>query len=351
MCLLPTGEEVQGCSVHKIIIVKLPMTRKLSNALGMLATVLTAAWLGALSPASGQTLTADKATTSWTPAHTSDGQPDIEGIYVRAGIYGLAPQELESNGPHGAENPLDDAAYDRLPNGERKPSRAKASSAEAEYQPQGEGARAVTLAGPPPAQPWRIGLVDPPDKVLPWRPEEDKKRREFLMHTNPAAALRYVEYDARCALPGLFLNGGPFEFIQPEKEVVILSEYQHYTRTIHLDGRPHASNGIRLFMGDSIGHWEGNTLIVDTTNFNEFTSFSREIPYLSDALHTIERFTIVDENNIEYEATVDDPKLFAKAWKTAALYRKGKKGFEITEYACAEGSMTLENIFGKPPSR
>lgn len=104
-------------------------------------------------------------------------------------------------------------------------------------------------------------------------------------------------------------------------------------------------------MGDSIGHWEGNTLIVDTTNFNEFTAFTREIPYLSDALHTIERYTIADQNNIDYEVTVDDPKLFTKPWKTAGLFRRTKKGYEIMEYACAEGSLTLENIFGKPPGR
>jgi hypothetical protein len=283
---------------------------------------------------------------SWTPAHTPDGQPDMQGIYARGGIYGLAPQQLESNGPHGAENPLDDSAYSRRPDG---PLNTTGRYNPDEDQVQGNCARSVPLAGPAPSGPRRLGLVDPPDKVLPWKPEEDQKRRDFLMHTIPPASLRYIEYDARCALPGLFLNGGPFEFIQPQKEVVILSEYSHYTRTIHLDGRPHSESAIRLFMGDSIGHWEGNTLIVDTTNFNEFTAFTREIPYLSDALHTIERFTIVDENNIDYEVTIDDPKLFTKPWKTAGLYRKAQRGFEIMEFACAEGSMTLENIFGKPP--
>ena len=335
------------------------MSRKLSRAITTAAVLLTTAWLGSLIPASGQSPAAGNTaanaakaivprTSSWTPSHTPDGQPDIQGTYARAGIYGLAPQQLESNGPHGAENPLEDSAYDRLPGGQRKTRGSNAPPSE--YQPQGEGGRSVPLAGPPPAGSRRLGLVDPPDKVLPWRPEEDKKRREFLKHTSPAESLRFVEYDARCALPGLFLNGGPFEFIQPPKEVVILSEYQHYTRTIHLDGRPHVGSGIRLFMGDSIGRWEGNTLIVDTTNFNEFTGFTREIPYLSDALHTVERYTIVDQNNIDYEVTVDDPKLFTKPWKTVGLYRKGKKDYEIMEYGCAEGSVTLENIFGKPPS-
>ena len=283
------------------------------------------------------------------PAKLPDGQPNIQGIYARGGIYGLAPQELDSNGPHGAGNPLDDSAFNKQPFGEERPKKARVVD---EDPVQGEGARSVPLAGPGPTPARKLGLIDPPNKVLPWIPEEDRKRREYLMKTVPPASLRYIEYDARCALPGLFLNGGPYQFLQPDKELVILSEYAHYTRTIHLDGRKHPGPGIRLFMGDSIGHWEGNTLIVDTTNFNEYTSFTREIPYLSDALHTIERFTIVDANNIDYEVTIDDPKLFTAPWKTAGLYRKAKKGsYELMEYACAEGSLTLENIFGKPPSQ
>lgn len=327
------------------------MSRKSSSTITILTAVVTAAWLGSPIPARGQTPTAGKAagaTKAWTPPHTPDGQPDIQGVYARAGIWGLALQELESNGPHGAEDPLDDTGFNRPgPPGYKKVPNGPSPD---DIKPQGENGRLVPLAGPAPSETWRVGIVDPPDKVLPWKPEEDKKRREFLMHTNPAASLRYVEYDARCALPGLFLNGGPYEIIQPDKEVVILSEYQHYTRTIHLDGRPHPGSNIHLFMGDSIGHWEGNTLIVDTTNFNEFTGFTREIPYLSDALHTIERFTIVDANNIDYMVTIDDPKLFTKPWKTAGLYRKGKPGYEIVEYACAEGTKTLENIFGAPPT-
>lgn len=287
---------------------------------------------------------------SWVPPRTPDGQPDIQGLYARAGIWGLAPEEHEANAPHGKEDPSEDAAYGVLPAGHRKTRARPASNEPREYRPQGENGGNVPLAGPVPAGVGHMGLIDPPDKILPWKPEEDKKRRQFLLHTNPAASLRYVDYDARCALPGLFLNGGPFEFIQPPREVVILSEYQHYTRTIHLDGRPHLSSRIRLFMGDSIGHWEGNVLVVDTTNFNEFTGFTRHIPYLSDALHTIERFTVLDDNNIYYEVTIDDPKLFTKTWKTAGLYRKAKPGFQLMEYACAEGSQSLQTIFGDPPS-
>ena len=114
-----------------------------------------------------------------------------------------------------------------------------------------------------------------PIATCPWQPEEDAKRRDFLLHMNPPADLRHVELNARCALPGLFQgedNNNPYQFLQRAGEVVILYDYNHTSRVIHLDGRPHLGKDIRLFMGDSIGHWEGNTLVVDTTNFNDRTS-------------------------------------------------------------------------------
>jgi len=321
------------------------MSRKPSSTVRSLVATLAGAgsvWLLFLpSPAAGQA--AKALTPSYVAPRTPDGQPDIQGIYARVGVGGLAVEARESNGPHGAENPLDATKDNPLSVSERSDGLRNI--------PKGFNVGGVPLAGPAPAEKRRIGIVDPANKELPWKPEEEKKRREFLAKTNPAAGLRYVEFDARCALPGLFLNQGPFEFIQPEKEVVMISEYSHFTRTVHLDGRPHLNSAIRLFMGDSVGRWEGNTLIVDTTNFNQYGSFSREIPYLSDALHTTERFTIADQNNIDYEVTIDDPKLFTKPWKTAGLFRRTKKGYEIMEYACAEGSLTLENIFGKPPER
>jgi hypothetical protein len=170
------------------------------------------------------------------------------------------------------------------------------------------------------------------------------------LKTNPSASLKYVELDARCALPGLFFGGGPFQFLQSPGQVVILSEYSHFTRFIHLDGRPHLGKNVKLFMGDSLGKWEGNTLVVDTTNYNGLTAYSREIPYLTDALHTTERFTIVDANRIDYEVTIDDPGQFSKPWKVTGRYNKAQD-LELLEYACAEGSQTLRNIFGDYPTK
>ena len=272
---------------------------------------------------------------SYTPARTADGQPDMQGMYTRNGVVGL-----EAKPP---ENPID-------PGGKNKLSVSNRGDGLGPY-PGIFGQGGVALRGGQGRAQRPGGIIDPADKNLPWRPEEDTKRREFLLHMNPAMDLRHVELNARCALPGLFQGedgNNPYQFLQRSGEVVLLYDYNHTSRVIHLDGRPHLNASIRLFMGDSLGHWEGNTLVVDTTNFNDRTSYSREIPYLTDALHTTERFTIADANNIDYQVTIDDSKLFTKPWKVAGYFSRVPKGMESLEFACAEGSQTLVNMFGKP---
>ena len=277
---------------------------------------------------------------AFTPARTSDGQPDLQGMYTRNGVVGL-----EAKPP---VNPID-------PGGSNPLSVSNRGDGLGPYPKVfGEGGTALRGGQRGAGQQHRTGIVDPPDRNLPWRPEEDAKRREFLLHMNPPVDLRHVELNARCALPGLFQgedNNNPYQFLQEAGEVVILYDYNHTSRVIHLDGRPHLGSNIRLFMGDSIGRWDGNTLVVDTTNFNDRTSYSREIPYLTAALHTVERFTINDANSIDYEVTIDDPGLFTKPWKTAGYFTRVPKGTESLEFACAEGSQTLLNIFGPPPGR
>jgi hypothetical protein len=292
-------------------------------------------------PAPSNAQTASKAAEDkpYAPPRTPDGQPDMQGMYTRNGAVGLEA--------HPPENPID-------PSGKNALSVSARAGDELGPYPKifGEGGRA--LRGGKGRQQRRLGIIDPEDRNLPWRPEQDAKRRDFLIHMNPPADLRHVELNARCALPGIFQgedNNNPFQFMQRAGEVVFLYDYNHTSRVIHLDGRPHLGKDIRLFMGDSIGHWEGNTLVVDTTNFNDRTSYSREIPYLSDQLHTVERLTIEDANTVGYEVTIDDPVLFTRPWKVGGYFSKVPKGFESLEFACAEGSQTLVDMFGIPPQR
>ena len=136
------------------------------------------------------------------------------------------------------------------------------------------------------------------------------------------------------------------QVFQTSDYVVILNEMVHDSRIVPLDGRPHLPDGLRQWMGDSRGHWNGDTLVIETTNFTDRTSsFS---PTLSRALGTgetlrlMERFRLVDEQTLQYEYTVDDPVTFTRPF-TAAIPMKRSEG-QIYEYACHEGNRGLENI-------
>ncbi len=253
---------------------------------------------------------------------TADGHPDMQGTWARRGV-GLQ----EANGP---STPLGDFGS----TGQPYPTIFNTGVATAQDR--------SAIQGRP------AGVIDPPDRVLPWRPEADRARREFIPKMIPPASLAHVEKSARCVLPGP-LEGDdrhPYQIIQRPGYFVMMFEYNHVTRVIPTDGRTHVGSDIRLFMGDPVGHWEGETLVVDTTNFNDKTSLGRTVPYHSDALHTIERFTRVDPNIIDYEITIEDTKMFTRSIKIAGTFQAAAGETELMEFACAEGSQTLPNVFG-----
>jgi hypothetical protein len=317
------------------------------------AVVVTAVWLVAPVAADAQTRDANAARPAYTPPRTPDGQPRItEGIYNRRGVGGLDQGALEAK-DHRPENPLDPTEANPVSVSSRPDGLDNTDRGFLEQFSE----KLVQERGTPvtqrPAQPRErqlMGIAEP-GRILPWKPEANAARQAFLLKTNPAQGLKYVEMDARCMQPGLFFGNGPFQFLQTEGQVTILSEYQHFTRHISLDGRPHLPKNIKMFMGDSVGKWEGNTLVVDTTNYNGITAYSREIPYLTDALHTTERYTLTSANTIDYEVTIDDPNQFTKPWKVTGQYTKADDLPELLEYACWEGSITLRNILGDPPSK
>jgi hypothetical protein len=137
--------------------------------------------------------------------------------------------------------------------------------------------------------------------------------------------------------PSGYSNGN--QIVQAPGFVVIRHEMIHEARIIPLDGRAHVSPSIRGYMGDSRGRWEGDTLVVDTTNFNGRFGARRngsDIP-LSDALHVVERFTRTDPETLLYEVTVDDPKTWTGPW-TVAYPLKQDFEYGLLEYACHEGN-------------
>jgi hypothetical protein len=144
---------------------------------------------------------------------------------------------------------------------------------------------------------------------------------------------------AKCHLPGvprITYIPFPFQIVQTPKHVSMLYEYSNVTRIIYTDGTPHPPP-LELWMGDSRGRWEGDTLVVDVTQFNDMTWFDMAGNFHSDALHVVERYTPLDADHVRYEATIEDPKVFTRPWKmNLLLYRRLEQNLQILDYVCVD---------------
>jgi hypothetical protein len=163
----------------------------------------------------------------------------------------------------------------------------------------------------------------------------------------PAAVAKKIENFAnsltqdpasKCYLPGVpraTYMPFPFQILQGTHTIVMAYEFASASRTIYIDKAAPAPND--FWMGYSVGRWEGDTLVVDVTNLNEDTWFDRAGNYHSDALHVVERYTRVDRDHLNYEATIEDQKVFSRPWKIIMpLYRRTEKQARILEYKCVE---------------
>jgi hypothetical protein len=163
----------------------------------------------------------------------------------------------------------------------------------------------------------------------PWALQRKKENFEKRATADP---------EAKCYLPGvprITYTPFPFQIVQSPKELVVLYEYAHTVRNIRTDGTPHPDSHIDWWLGDSRGRWDGDTLAVDVTDFNDRTWFDRAGNFHSDALHVVERYTLTDADHIDYEVTIEDSKVFTKPWKIdILLYRRKEKGFQILDYEC-----------------
>ena len=200
-------------------------------------------------------------------------------------------------------------------------------------------------------------IVDPPDGRIPLQPWAAERRGEIMARRDE---LEFLDPRVKClpaAVPrgNLPVSYNSYQFLQMPDAIVILYEWNHLFRYIPLDGSPHAAADVRLGMGDSRGHWEGDTLVVGVTNFTENTwvvghgappedapasSFtSGHGVFHSDELHVVERFTLVDHDTIHYEATITDPLVFTRPWTISYdAFMRGKADHILYEYACHEGN-------------
>ena len=142
----------------------------------------------------------------------------------------------------------------------------------------------------------------------------------------------------RSVMLGLF----PQKIVQTPKEIVVLYEYMHTFRMIPLNAK-HPDDVLPSYMGDSVGHWQGDTLVVDVIGFNDRTWLAGTGTFHSEALHVTERYTRVDRDRIDYEVTMDDPKVFTKPWtlRSNLMLREGTR---VQEYVCAENNLDPANF-------
>jgi hypothetical protein len=195
----------------------------------------------------------------------------------------------------------------------------------------------------------RVLIVDPaPGPKIPYQPWARAKQRELLEAVFTPIKITDIEPEDRCAPMGVPRINYRFDFEidQSPGLVTVLYSWNHAYRIIPLDGRPHPPASIKLFNGDSRGRWEGNTLVVDVTNFNDQTWFDSHGTLHSDALHVVERWTVVDANTINYEAMLEDSKAFTRPWKIAYPIRRLKEAkYEQYEEGCVEGNdPTIEGM-------
>jgi hypothetical protein len=174
------------------------------------------------------------------------------------------------------------------------------------------------------------GVVEGND--IPYQPWAAEKKKDNF--ANRATA----DPESKCLLPGVprvTYMPYPFQILQTATRVVFLYEYVHAMREVYMDRSPHPAGHIDWWMGDSRGHWEGDTLVVDVIHFNDRTWFDRAGNFHSEQLHLVERYTALGPDHIRYEVTVDDPKVFTRPWTMSMpLYRRMERDAQVLEYEC-----------------
>ena len=297
-------------------------------------------------PAVGQAPTG--AAQTWTPPRTSWGEPDLQGIWTNKTIT-----PLERPSEHAGKEFLTEEEAAEL---EKQTAQTRAAR-EIDPGPGSVGAYNLVWvdAGTEVLSTRQTSLVvDPPDGRVPVRPEAEEKRDYNRAHSTDS--YEYMSVWDRCisrGVPGSMFPAGynnAYRFLQTPGYLVILHEMIHEVRVIPLDGRSHVGPNIRLWMGDSRGRWEGDTLVVETTNYHDrgwiLSSGAggriKGVP-VSEALHVVERFTRVAADTISWEVTIDDPNVYTRSW-TARMPLTSDPNYQIYEYACHEGNHAVQNI-------
>jgi hypothetical protein len=271
----------------------------------------------------------------WQPGRTPDGQPDIQGTWLNfdstpfEAPAPVRPAPVAAAAPAPGVNPASEFADHTHKVSERRTAM----------------------------------VVDPPDGRVPVLKWAEDKRDYDLAHL-PDAPEHETPW-VRCitrGYPAAFFPAGynnGYQIIQTPGYVVIAFEMIHETRIIPIDGRPKLGAAIQQWNGEPRGRWEGNTLVVESTNYNDKGSIGtsaatgrlRGIPQ-SSSMKVTERFTPIGPDTIDYRVTIDDPKVYAKPW-TVQLPLNRDDTYQIFEYSCQEGNYSMANVlsFGRKRDR
>ena len=180
---------------------------------------------------------------------------------------------------------------------------------------------------------------------IPYQPSAAAKKQQNRAKQKTADPLE------KCYMPGvpriMYLNY-PFQIFQTRDHVAITFEWSQVYRLIYTNGKP-GPKGIDFWMGDSRGHWEGDTLVVDVTDHNDQTWFDKAGNYHSDALHVTERYTLLNADTLQYEATIEDPKVFTKPWKISMPLSRRKDMTRILEFQCQAEAEEAKGLFERDP--
>lgn len=282
----------------------------------------------------------------WVPTKTPDGQPDIQGIWTNPTITPFERPVALGNKATLTEEEVKEM--------ERKAAESRVDRAPKAGDP-GSYNQAWTDAGTKVVSTRATSLVvEPANGRVPIKPAAEARRDYDLAHV--ADSYEHMSVWDRCitrGVPaGMFPAGynNAYQILQTPGYVTILYEMIHETRVIPTDNSPHLPQNIRLWNGDSRGHWEGNTLVVDITNYNDkgwiaTSAATQRVKgvHISEKLHVVERFTRTDADTLMYEVTIDDPENYERPWKVSIPLSRDPE-YRIYEYACQEGNMAVENV-------
>jgi len=303
---------------------------------------------------SAQTPAAKAKSKSWSIPRTADGKPDLQGVWTNATITPMErPRDLAGKA---TLTDAEAAAYEKANHDELVKQdgqsdgpliAAAGSSGTGGYNvlfidrgselARVDGVKRTSL------------IVDPPDGRVPPLSAEAGQRnaaemRSFInfdsVKSRPLSERCLVGFGSTAGPPMLpVLYNNNYQIVQTPDYVVILVEMIHDARIVRINGT-HAPASVRQWFGDSIGHWEGDTLVVDTTNFTDRTRFRGA----SENLHVVERFSRVDASTVLYKVTIDDPSTFSKVWTMEYPFVETKG--PLYEYACHEGNYSMTDILG-----